>query len=574
MTERAKQKRRDDKNRAGNSLMTDFIEQSAAVEDPIIEPPPSEDDVPAVSVTFSENTSTTQAQGRRPILATLGAEGGDDGDDSDRDEDTVNESRKGIQQEYLEAVHAQLQEECNTQRPNTNGDWLIGDLKENGWWLRKENAPMIARKLSLSVHHVTYYRDIRVWIPDLQYGRDCLPSCPSCKSNRRVTVHGFDSKHHGRLVIGLTHNYFLVSRRYRCGLCKEKSDALKRSIAQTFEAEDVDVEIDKGFQYTFKPWNEHSLPLLPRSLSEEFPAFLTRKSGVDKSIIDMMRPLINHGIRPDAISSLLLELHSKEYQRSFIRYEEDNSYRCRFGGSYDEYSEFDDVFGYNDKVPRGSYLQSVYIKFHHTIRRHLANEVKKRGGTMLSIDVSYKTAKHMCQYKGQPIFKGLVTVTNEFGEIRMQFHVVSDSHEQLEAALESFLKTTDEYGYPPVTIVSTDNPTRDKAFLLNMFPSVCAHQQRLDEFFSRTAVVTSEPGLPLLSYDASNVVTLSKNAEINRYFTAMRNIVQSTPMKAVAVDAEWKVELNSQGRPTKSHKVALIQFCYLHENGSYKVCLV
>lgn len=89
MTERAKQKRRDDKNRAGNSLMTDFIEQSAAVEDPIIEPPPGKDDVPAVSVTFLENTSTAQAQGRRPILATLGAEGGDDGDDSDRDEDTV-----------------------------------------------------------------------------------------------------------------------------------------------------------------------------------------------------------------------------------------------------------------------------------------------------------------------------------------------------------------------------------------------------------------------------------------------------------------------------------------------------
>jgi hypothetical protein len=182
-----------------------------------------------------------------------------------------------------------------------------------------------------------------------------------------------------------------------------------------------------------------------------------------------MFPLINKGVHPQAISDMLLELHSKKYTSSHIRYEQDNQHLRQYGRGYAEYSEFDNEYGYHGKVPTGGYLQSVYIKSHRTIRTQLENEVKKRGGEMYSMDVSYKSARHMCNYKGEPVFKGLVTVTNEFGEIRMQFHVVSDSHEQMVAAFESFLKTTKEYGYPPMKLMFTDNPARDKAFLLNMF---------------------------------------------------------------------------------------------------------
>ena len=579
MTEAAKQKRRDVNNQKGNALISDFFPGDVAADDSIEKATAAgeiesiEDEPEVITVTFTDNSDNTSGDARqtRPIVANLDAE--DDDDEShDNDEgnsDGEDEPKKGVQQEYLEAVRAQLKLECNSQWGRQNEDWILDQLKEQGWCLRKECAPKIARRLSLAVHHVTYYRDIRVWIPDLQYGKDCMPSCPCCKSNNRVTVHGFDSKHFARLVVGLTQNYYIMSRRYRCERCKEKNEALKRS----FDSEGIDVQIEKGFQYTFKPWNENSLPLLPRSLSEEFPAFLTRKCGLDKTVLDLMRPLINQGVRPKSISEMLLELHSKEYNKCHIRYEEDNAHKSQFSGGFPEYSDFDDEFAYRGKVPTGAYLQSVYIKFHRTIRRHLANEVKKRGGTVLSIDASYKTAKHMCQYKGEPVFKALVTVTNEFGEIRMQFHVVSDSHEQMEAAFESFLQTTKEYGYPPVQLAFTDNPTRDKAFLLSKFPSLKAHQEKLDSLMSQTDAVSVEPTLPLMPYQSSDVVVLSKTAEINRFFTAMRNIVAETN-KAVAVDAEWKVDLNRDGRPSKSYKVGLIQLCFLDQDGSYKIGLI
>jgi hypothetical protein len=56
----------------------------------------------------------------------------------------------------------------------------------------------------------------------------------------------------------------------------------------------------------------------------------------------------------------------------------------------------------------------------------------------------------------------------------MQFHVVSDSHEQMETAFECFKKATDENGY--LHLVSTGNPTRDKVYFMNKFLTLPLHQ--------------------------------------------------------------------------------------------------
>jgi len=55
------------------------------------------------------------------------------------------------------------------------------------------------------------------------------------------------------------------------------------------------------------------------------------------------------------------------------------------------------------------------------------------------------------------VFKGLVTATNEYGEIRMQFYVVTDGHDQMESAVQAFLATTSAYGQRPLDLVFTDN---------------------------------------------------------------------------------------------------------------------
>jgi hypothetical protein len=65
------------------------------------------------------------------------------------------------------------------------------------------------------------------------------------------------------------------------------------------------------------------------------------------------------------------------------------------------------------------------------IMPHFDREVKKRGVLVLKIDASYKVSKHLCQWHGKRQFHALITGTNELGEIRLMFHVVTDGHDQV-----------------------------------------------------------------------------------------------------------------------------------------------
>ncbi len=88
-------------------------------------------------------------------------------------------------------------------------------------------------------------------------------------------------------------------------------------------------------------------------------------------------------------------------------------------------------------VPTVTYLEHVYKTNHKTIHPYLAKEAKKRGAEKLQWDVSYKETNHLCWYRGHPIFKGLVTTVNEFGEFWIQFPIYTDSKEKMTSALKA-----------------------------------------------------------------------------------------------------------------------------------------
>ena len=82
-----------------------------------------------------------------------------------------------------------------------------------------------------------------------------------------------------------------------------------------------------------------------------------------------------------------------------------------------------------------SYLSSVYKIYHCAIKNYMAKEMKKRNENTLHFNVSYEEAKQLHQHKGTSSFKGLATGAKSFGEFRIKFHVVTDSHEQMTLAL-------------------------------------------------------------------------------------------------------------------------------------------
>lgn len=121
-----------------------------------------------------------------------------------------------------------------------------------------------------------------------------------------------------------------------------------------------------------------------------------------------------------------------------------------------------------------------------------------------------------------------MTATNEYGEIRMQFYVVTDGHDQMESAVQAFLATTSAYGQRPLDLVFTDNPGADAAWFASQIPSIQASQDRLDELAasSNTAGSADDSNVPTI--DLSRVAVSRGATSINSSSAARKLRVRCT----------------------------------------------
>ena len=285
----------------------------------------------------------------------------------------------GVQQQFVCRVQRRIQYEVSKKFPALNDPWLRKHLDKNDWKIRSEEAPLIAQKLSIQATNKAYYRDVHVWLPDVMWGLDFMPSCPNCKTNKDVAIHGFLENHFGRVVVGLEENFHVVSRRYKCKCCQQERAKLRKSVETFAQNSAVEGRVGKvNLKYTFMAWNMKLLPLLTDGRGDKFPAFLTWKAGVSKQLIDLMRPLFDCGVRPHKFSGLLLKLHSKKNTRRHLDHERELARNRRFkpNATSEEFSTFWNKLQYNGSVPTGRYIQHVLKIFHDSICSHLDNEVK------------------------------------------------------------------------------------------------------------------------------------------------------------------------------------------------------
>jgi len=120
----------------------------------------------------------------------------------------------------------------------------------------------------------------------------------------------------------------------------------------------------------------------------------------------------------------------------------------------------------------------------------LDNEVKKQDADLLHWDVSYKEAKQFMRFKGKPIFHGLVAALKKYNEICIQYHVYTDGHNQMRAALIAFHTTLNTYGMAPIQVLFTDNPSQNRRFFTANIPGLQAFQDLLDSNSAPTQIQT------------------------------------------------------------------------------------
>jgi hypothetical protein len=81
-----------------------------------------------------------------------------------------------------------------------------------------------------------------------------------------------------------------------------------------------------------------------------------------------------------------------------------------------------------------------------------------------AIDHSHKITKHIVSVNGVPVFIGLLTVTNECGEICVLALVATKAHAQFEIALTEMRRSLEKYGHSQPVLFYTDNIS-DRPFL-------------------------------------------------------------------------------------------------------------
>ena len=95
----------------------------------------------------------------------------------------------------------------------------------------------------------------------------------------------------------------------------------------------------------------------------------------------------------------------------------------------EHFSKFSNKTKCNGSIPSKTCIMCMHKKFHDSNKKFFLAEIKKIISNSLHWDASHKDSKRLTHCDDVPIFKGLVISTNDIGEIRMQFHVVTDAHD-------------------------------------------------------------------------------------------------------------------------------------------------
>ncbi len=352
--------------------------------------------------------------------------------------------------------------------------------------------------------------------------------CPNCSAH--LHRHGFTRPHR---VVDLNNVFYMIGQRHRCPQCKNPKS--------------------NEHSITFNSWDPRIVERLPHALAAEFPACLSHRNAISDSVLAVMRTCFQYGMGSKQFSNCLQVLHHRYFDTIHAQYLDGIlSRKCDSdpSTSYQPFGTFEDPHGYCGFVPSSQWLRGIYDKIIEDHGTQIDQKTAMLSGEICAIDHSHKITKQIVKVNGETVFSATLTVTNEFGEVRILAFVATKSHAQFESALVKMRSSLEIFGHKQPQIFYTDNPTADKQFLEQIFPSLTHN------------VVPVEKYSTLKALELPNGVETSLQSSASGIQEAIAKItddLNDTTCIVVGFDAEWNVdfEQNETGRPT-----AIIQIAY------------
>jgi hypothetical protein len=304
---------------------------------------------------------------------------------------------------------------------------------------------------------------------------------------------------------------------------------------------------------------------LPMDLQMEFPAILTHKAAISKTVADLLRPCVQNSVGPERFQKIISELHFKMHDRLELQYLI-FEYQKRSGiGKHlpnslpppQTFSSFKDQNQYAGYVPSGVYFRIVYTEIIKMLRPKMDKHTMLLDGKVLKGDHSFKFSKHMAKLGEASAFTGLYTVNNEYEEIVHQILVPSKSLSYLKHSFEKMREAYVTYGHQMPVVFFTDNVKSDKTFLEGMFTSLKEGTQPMEE----DEINYGEPEGRNLALP-SGIVPIYKNRKFDEIDHEMSQLIRDIEHgrhlginAVVGFDCEWKF-------PAPGDVVDTIQLAY------------
>lgn len=300
----------------------------------------------------------------------------------------------------------------------------------------------------------------------------------------------------------------------------------------------------EGFEDSWQSYDPVIMHQLPQELQMEFPAILTRKGGVSKTVANLLRPCMQNSMGPQRFQKLLRELHVLRHDELELQY-----LLSQLGKKegllekypFRPYSSFEDSNQYAGYVPGAIYFRTLYTAIIDELKPKMEKHAMLLDGKVLKCDHSFKFPKHIAKIEDAGVFTALFTVTNDYEEIVHQVLVPSKFLIYLKHSLQKMKEAYELYGHQMPVAFFNDNVQSDKRFLEGIFESLKVTQEEARQ--QETTSVSASPSFLRLPDDVQmeyinrNVgLIVEKMKDLYDKLAVERNAGKPS---VIGLDTEW-----------------------------------
>ena len=250
-------------------------------------------------------------------------------------DDPEDVSVSGIVALYLSSVKEKLQHELDSHgRPVCYENNIFWMLPPDPFFALCKSQSSTAGLDPSSL----YYPKVFVWLPESLIGRGVITCWYYQDKSHPMTIKCWNDNPVAHRVVGLSGNCYIMTKHIQC----RRSQNLNTT----------------GCGDSFNYYDPVIMNQLDPGLVAEFPAFLTHRSGIDKTLMALIQAGISHRISASAWSKILWELHVHEHDMQELKYlhviHKDQTFKKNLKlpvQTYLPFSEFDNKLGYAGFYP-------------------------------------------------------------------------------------------------------------------------------------------------------------------------------------------------------------------------------